>query len=201
MNSKTTKRRQQRPRPASHAPQRPVPPKPYVPKKRTFDIIERVVEAPPPPPAELPFRVLIAIHRPRFRGRAERSVARVGWEITSLLNKQDPVGQCAKAPAPPDVLLLSGDFGRQRNYAIFRAVQKYREQGMKIVGLVDDCEEAPEGYPDSSPANLCDICITPPVKTTDLRELFADLFRAVKGEEPPPLRTAHTEEEEEESEE
>ncbi len=198
MNKKPTTRRQQRPRPFSHAPQRPAPRKP-APSKRTFDIVERVVEAPAPPPVELPFRVVIAVHRPRFRGRIERSVARVGWEVVSLLNKQDPVGLCAKAPCPPDILVLSGDFGRQRSYAIFRAVQKYREQGMKIVGLVDDCEEAPEGYPDSAPNALCDICVSPPVKTADFRDLFADLYRALKGEEPPAMKTAaNTEEEEDE---
>lgn len=187
MNRKPTTRRQQRPRPLSHAPQKPAPRKPAPPPKRTFDIVERVVEAPAP---ELPFRIVIAVHRPRFRGRIERSVARLGWDVTALLNKQDPVGLCAKAPRPPDILVLSGDFGRQRSYAIFRAVQRYRELGLKIVGLVEDCEEAPEGFPDSAPSALCDVCITPPIKTADMRELFADLYRAAKGEEPPPMKTA-----------
>src|SRR5690349_7604802 len=40
-----------------------------------------------------PFRILIAVHRPRFRGRAVRAAALVGWEVTTLLNKQDVVGQ------------------------------------------------------------------------------------------------------------
>ena len=85
------------------------------------------------------FRVLIAVHRPRYRGRTERAAALVGWEITALLNKQDPVGLCAKPPRPPDVLILSGDFGRQKDLAIFRAVQPYRRKGMRLVGLIDDC--------------------------------------------------------------
>ena len=95
-----------------------------------------------------PFRILIAVHRPRYRGRTERAAALIGWEITALLNKQDPVGLCAKPPRPPDVLILSGDFGRQKDLAIFRAVQRYRRQGMRLIGLVDDCHTAPEGFPE-----------------------------------------------------
>ncbi len=136
------------------------------------------------------FRILIAVHRPRFRGRAERAAALVGWEVTSLLNKQDPVGLVAKPPRPPDLLVLSGDFGRQRDYAIFRAVQRWRAQGMKLIGMVDDCQTAPEGYPDSAPEALCDICLTPPYKTADLRALFIRLYEQMRGEPaPPPLHT------------
>ena len=60
---------------------------------------------------ELPFRVLIAVHRPRYRGRAGRAAQITSWDVISLLNKQDPVGICSKAPSPPDILILSGDFG------------------------------------------------------------------------------------------
>src|SRR5256885_941177 len=38
------------------------------------------------------FRVLIAVHRPRYRVRAERAVTLPDWAICSLLNKQDPIG-------------------------------------------------------------------------------------------------------------
>jgi hypothetical protein len=135
-----------------------------------------------------PFRVLIAVHRPRYRGRAERAAALVGWEVTALLNKQDPVGLVARPPRPPDLLILSGDFGRQRDYAIFRAVQRWRERGLQLIGLVDDCQTAPEGHPDSAPAALCDVCLTPPYKTADLRALFVRLYEQLRGlPAPPPL--------------
>jgi hypothetical protein len=137
-----------------------------------------------------PFRVLIAVHRPRFRGRAERAAARIGWEVTVLLNKQDPVGIVAKPPRPPDLLSLSGDFGRQRDYAIFRAVQSWRQRGMRLIGLVDDCETAPDDYPDSAPESLCDVCLVPPYKTADLRALLVRLYEQMRGQPaPPPLRT------------
>lgn len=139
---------------------RPIPPRPKE-AGLLFDIVERKVET---GPFTGPFRVLIAVHRPRFRGRSERAAALQGWQVTALLNKQDPVGQCAKAPRPPDLLVLSGDFGRQKDYAIFRAVQPYRAKGMKLIGLVEDCEAAPEGHPDSVPEKLCDICIPPPLQ-------------------------------------
>lgn len=161
----------------------------------TFRIVERSANRPAPsaasdsePAQSGPFRVLIAIHRPRYRGRAERAAARVGWEVVSLLNKQDPVGLVAKPPRPPDLLVLSGDFGRQRDYAIFRAVQGGRRRGMRLIGLVDDCETAPEGHPDSAPNALCDVCLPPPYKTADLRALFVRLYEEMRGEPAPPSR-------------
>lgn len=164
-----------------------------------FRIIERASQEAAKGKFTGPFRVLIAVHRPRFRGRAERAAALVGWEVLSLLNKQDPVGQCQKAPRPPDLLILSGDFGRQKDYAIFRAVQRFREQGMKLVGMVEDCETAPEEFPDSVPSQLCDVCLVPPYKTADLRVLFSELYTQMRGKPaPPPITKAETEEDEEE---
>ena len=58
-----------------------------------------------------PFRVLIAIHRPRYRGRAVRASALVGWEVTALLNKQDVVGQVAKLPGRPIWCCFRGILG------------------------------------------------------------------------------------------
>lgn len=140
---------------------------------------------------------MIAVHRPRYRGRAERAAALTGWQVTALLNKQDPVGMVAKPPRPPDLLILSGDFGRQRDYAIFRAVQPWRDQGMKLIGLVDDCETPPEGYPDSVPERLCDVCLPPPYKTADLRALFSRLYTEMRGRPaPPPLRASSADEDE-----
>ena len=164
-----------------------------------FQIIERTVEKQGERSSNSPFRVLIAVHRPRFRGRTERAAALVGWEITALLNKQDPVGLCAKPPRPPDVLILSGDFGRQKDLAIFRAVQPYRRKGMRLVGLIDDCQTAPEGFPNSIPSELCDICLEPPYKTAELRALLSELYTELRGEPaPPPIAKASGPEEDDE---
>ena len=141
------------------------------------------------PAGDQPFRILIAVHRPRYRGRAERAAALVGWNVVTLLNKQDVVGQIARPPAPPDLVVLSGDFGRQRDYGIFRAIQAWRKQGMRIVGLVEDCQTAPEGYPDSVPERLCDVCLPPPYKTADLRALYVRLSEEMRGVPAPPPRS------------
>jgi hypothetical protein len=110
--------------------------------------------------------------------------------VTALLNKQDPVGQVQKPPRPPDILVLSSDFGRQKDMAIFRAVQRFREQGMTLVGLVEDCETAPEGFPDSVPTALCDVCLTPPLTASELRVLFSRLYEEKRGKPAPPPRTS-----------
>lgn len=110
--------------------------------------------------------------------------------MNSLLNKQDVVGQVAKLPAPPNIVILSGDFGRQRDYAIFRAIQPWRSKGMTLVGLVEDCETAPENHPESAPSALCDICLTPPYKTADLREVLTQIYRTTQGHAAPPPRSA-----------
>lgn len=165
---------------------KPNPPRPRPSAGSPFNIVERT----PPPeiaPQNMPFRIVIAIHRPRFRSRAERGAARVGWEVTALLNKQDPVGLCMKAPRPPDILVLSGDFGRQKDYAIFRAVQASRAKGMIVVGLVEDSETAPEKFPDSAPKDVCDICITYPYNTADFRDLFAKIYTEIRKKAPPLL--------------
>lgn len=148
----------------------------------------RTVVAPSGP---APFRIVIAVHRPRFRGRCERAAALEGWNVTSLLNRQDPVGLVTKKPGPPDLLILSGDFGRQKDYAIFRAVQPWREKGMRIVGLVDDCETPPDGFPDSAAEAICDVCLSPPYTAAALRELFARLYTEMRGKPaPPPLKAS-----------
>ncbi len=174
--------------------QRPGPKPPPRPKPRParpepaplFEMIDRT--ALEEERAKQPFRILIAVHRPRFRGRAERAAAREGWLVTSLLTRQDPVGQVSKPPSPPQIVVLSHDFGRQKDLAIFRAVQKWRSQGMILIGLVEDCEIAPETHPDSVPNQLCDVCLTPPVKTADFNALFAELYEAIKGEPAPPMK-------------
>ena len=162
----------------------------------TPEVVEELSNAP-----KAPFRILIAVHRPRFRGRAVRASALVGWEITTLLNKQDVVGQVARLPGPPDLVLLSGDFGRQRDYAIFRAIQQWRAKGMQLIGMVEDCQTAPEGYPDSAPDKLCDVCISPPYTAAGLRSLFARLYEEKRGEPAPPPRNAAVVDEDDEQDE
>lgn len=164
-----------------------------------FEIIERTPVT-SFPEEKSAFRILIAVHRPRFRGRAERAAALEGWEVTSLLNKQDPVGLVQKPPRPPDILVLSHDFGRQKDMAIFRAVQQYRAKGMKIVGFVEDCETAPEGFPDSVPAKLCDVCMTPPITAAQLRGLFMELYTQTTGKPAPSPRKSGTIDDESEEE-
>ena len=161
---------------------------------------EPVVEPQVPPVG--PFRIVLAIHRPRFRGRAVRASALTGWNVTTLLNKQDVVGQVSRGPRPPDIVVLSGDFGRQRDYAIFRAIQAWRKEGMQLVGMVEDCDTAPEGYPDSAPARLCDVCISPPYTAAGIRALLVRLYEERRGEPAPPpvsgAAAAGAEEDEEE---
>ena len=181
-------RRDNRSRPRFDNRRKPNPPQ-YQPSSGSpFHFVERSSVPAEVAPEDLPFRIVIAIHRPRFRSRAERGAARVGWEVTALLNKQDPVGFCSKGNRPPEILVLSGDFGRQKDYAIFRAVQPSRAKGMLLVGLVEDCETAPEGFPSSAPKDLCDICLTPPIKSADFRDLFAKIYTDLRHEAPPMLR-------------
>ena len=163
--------------------------------KEVKEIVETATEQPKAP---RPFRVLIAVHRPRYRGRVERAAALVGWEVLSLLNKQDAVGQVTKSSGSPDLFILSGDFGRQKDYAIFRAVQAWREKGMKLIGLVDDAAAAPPAYPDSAPIKTCDVCLQPPYKMAELRDLFAKLYEEIRHKKaPPPISAAPAENENE----
>ena len=126
------------------------------------------------------FKVLIAVHRPRYRGRTERACAIGGWNVNSLLNKQDVVGQVQKSEGAPDVVVLSSDFGRQKSLGIFRAIQHMRQTGMKIVGLVVDEEglETPDG---TKAEDLCDVMLMPPYKAADLRKVMCGLYEEIVG--------------------
>jgi hypothetical protein len=130
------------------------------------------------------FRVLIAVHRPRYRGRTERACAVGGWLVNSLLNKQDVVGQVQKSEGAPDVVVLSSDFGRQKSLGIFRAIQHMRSTGMKIVGLIVN-EEGLEG-PDGIPAEeLCDVMLMPPYTAAGLRQVLCGLYEEITGQSVP----------------
>ncbi|HLJ54988.1 MAG TPA: hypothetical protein VKT77_08095 [Chthonomonadaceae bacterium] len=164
-------------------------------RPRAFGIREVELHAPAAPATReseetRAFRVLIAVHRPRYRGRAIRASALVGWDVTALLNKQDVVGQVAGQAGPPDIVMLSGDFGRQRDYGIFRAIQPWRAQGMTVIGMVEDCETAPPEHPNSAPEKLCDICLTPPFTAAGLRDVLSRVYEQTRGEPAPPPRSS-----------
>src|SRR5436190_24183350 len=78
------------------------------------------------------FRVQIAVHRPRFRSRAERAVNAAGWEVRSLLNKEDPIGLLNQRTW--QIVILSDDFGRQKSLSLFQAAQRFRSK-TKIIGV------------------------------------------------------------------
>src|SRR5262249_257898 len=122
------------------------------------------------------FKVLIAVHRPRFRARAERAVDFPGWLVRSLLNKEDPVGLINQLP--PQILIISDDFGRQKDLGILRAVQRYRATGMRVIGLFEESETAETAKPD------CDYTLAMPWRTSDVRELAARIFEEIKGRLP-----------------
>jgi hypothetical protein len=134
-----------------------------------------------PPPPESKFRVLIAVHRPRYRSRAERAVALPGWETRSLLNREDPVGLINQKP--PHLLILSSDFGRQKSLGILKAVQRFRAAGLRIIALFEEMEEAMEN------AALFDAALAPPWKAQDLREHAARLYEEITGRAPEPAHT------------
>lgn len=117
------------------------------------------------------FRVLIAVHRPRYRVRAERAAAIPGWHVRSLLNKEDPIGLINQNP--PNVLIVSDDFGRQKDMGIVKAVQRFRAGGLKIIGLFEKQEAA------GSAGELCDRSFCPPWKTGELRSHLTQIQLAV----------------------
>jgi hypothetical protein len=119
------------------------------------------------------FRVLIAVNRPRYRSRSERAVNLPGWEVRSLLNKEDPIGLLNQKA--PHILILSADFGRNKSLGFLKAAQKYRSEKTKIIGLFETPEEAEEA------AELCDAAIAPPWKAIQLREVAARLYEEIRG--------------------
>lgn len=135
---------------------------------------------PKPKKAEKPepegdrFRVLIAVHRPRYRSRAERAVDLPGWEVRSLLNKEDPIGLLNQKP--PHILILSADFGRNKTFGYLKAAQKYRSDQTKIIGVFEDEAGALEA------ADLCDAVFHPPWKTVEMRAKAAELYQEITGD-------------------
>lgn len=132
------------------------------------------------------FRVLIAVHRPRFRSRAERAVNAAGWEIRSLLNKEDPIGLLNQRTW--QILILSDDFGRQKSLGLFQAAQRFRPK-TRIIGVFEDEESAAAGE------GLCDASFAPPWKSLDVRASAGELHKELTGHEAV-FPAAHTEGEE-----
>jgi hypothetical protein len=99
------------------------------------------------------------------------------WEVRSLLNKEDPVGLIHQKP--PNVFVISDDFGRQKDLGILRAVQRFRASGMKIIALFEDAESAHENQ------ELCDRALAPPWKTAEMRVILGALFTDLTGHAAP----------------
>ena len=123
-----------------------------------------------------PFRVLIAVNRPRYRVRSERATNGDGWATLSLLNKQDPIGLINQKQ--PDVLIISDDFGRNKNLGFVKAAQKWRASGLKLILLTEDAAVA------ANSTELWDSALVTPWKTIQLRALVAAVYLANRGSEP-----------------
>jgi hypothetical protein len=79
---------------------------------------------------------------------------------------------------PPHILILSADFGRNKSLGFLKAAQKFRADGMKIIALFEDEEEA------NGAAELYDTAFASPWKTVGLRLAAAKMFEEIRGEAP-----------------
>jgi hypothetical protein len=98
------------------------------------------------------------------------------WEVRTLLNKEDAVGKVHQKP--PHIFVISDDFGRQKDLGILRAVQRFRDSGMKVIALFEDADSAREH------ADLCDSALAPPWKTAEVRAILSALYVEKTGEQP-----------------
>lgn len=126
-----------------------------------------------------PFKVLVAIHRPKYRSRMLRGLSAFDWDVRSLLNKEDPIGILNQHET--NILVLSNDFGRNRELGFLKAAQRFRSDGVLIIGLFDTEEEA------RTASELYDIALYPTWKSLNAQEVLADLYQRIKGE-PPAMR-------------
>lgn len=97
----------------------------------------------PAPPKKNAFAVLLAVHRPRYRSRAERAVASPEWNVRSLTIKEDPIGMIQQKT--PDVFIVSVETDKNKGVGYLRAAQRFREQGLFVLALFESPEEA-EAY-------------------------------------------------------
>ena len=129
--------------------------------------------APRAPTGPQPFCVLVAAHRPAYRARVERAVEIEGWEVRSLLNREDPIGliNCEA----PDLFIISVDAERNANVGYLRAAQRFRAVGLRIVALFEDAEQAADG------AEQCDVALSWPWRSADVRAVAARMFEEKRG--------------------
>lgn len=120
-----------------------------------------------------PFRVLLAIHRPRYRSHAERAVALPGWEVRSLLNREDPIGILNQGAT--NLFILSVDVAENKGVGFLRAAQRYRSADLRIIGLFENAEEAEDN------AAACDAAFAPPWRTSELRAKAVELYTQITG--------------------
>lgn len=137
-------------------------------------VVGRRAKARPPDPE--PFRVLIAAHRPRYRSRAEHAVDVPGWEVRSLLNREDPIGLINRKP--PDIFIISVDPETKTNVGYLRAAQRYRPGGMRIIGLFEDAETAAEF------AGQCDTAFAAPWRHAEVHTAALTIHEAIRGHRP-----------------
>ena len=126
-----------------------------------------------------PFKVLVAIHRPKYRSRMLRGLSMFDWDVRSLLNKEDPIGILNQHET--NILVLSDDFGRNRELGFFKAAQRFRPQGVYIIGVFDTEEDA------NAASELYDMSLYTPWKSLHAKVVLAELFQRIKGE-PPVIR-------------
>ena len=127
-------------------------------------------------PKVVPFRVLVAVSRPRYRSRAERATLFDDWAVRVLTNKEDPIGLINQLM--PDVYIVSEDFGNSKKMGMVTAAQRWRPDGLKVVTLFEDEEKMAEN------AGLYDAALSPPWKTAQLRELLANFYQEKRGAAP-----------------
>jgi hypothetical protein len=137
-----------------------------------------------------PFRVLIAVSRPRYRSRSERATLFDDWAVRVLTNKEDPIGLINQLM--PDVYVVSEDFGASKKMGMLTAAQRWRAQGLKVVAIFEDAVKMEEA------AELYDAALAPPWKTVQLREIVAGWFTEKRGVPPtggPPPKEDESEQE------
>ncbi len=127
-------------------------------------------------PKEDQFRVLLCIHRPKYRSRVERAVAAVDWNLRSLTIKEDPIGLINQKR--PDIFIITIDSTKNKNVGFLKACQKWRSQGMRVICILESeaDNEVAEG--------LCDSTLESPWKSVHVRDIVSDIYRKKRGKEP-----------------
>jgi hypothetical protein len=114
-------------------------------------------------------------HRPRYRARIERAAEGAGWQVDSLLNRQDPIGILQSNP--PDILVITVDTQLNRNTGYLRAAQPFRDK-VQIVALFESAEEQRE-Y-----ADYAEYLHHTPWRARQVRASLAEAYREIRGTAP-----------------